>query len=1030
MSDSGTQQDPDQEKLIPDASERVKDLDTDDDDDADDETEELSIPPGLADAVRDRTDVTEITLLKDDEYAVHPSEMPQRDVVSRQYAACSLSTDEGGLNQLRRDEFIYPPRRWRDVSDHEHSDDCVTECDCEHNDITHDQCGCWYCCCDVHSATGEVFCNSVQSVEDLAAAVDAASESGEEGEEISVFGKIVDVSWPEQDGGWPSLEQPTITVADTTGVVQIPYDSRLPVPDPIQNETVTAGTEVFVSNVTVSADGSVDYSELTRVKIVGEQATTAPRTHFREQSDLTRAEDVFKNADKIQEACEWVADVLTREWAIETPFGDDEIWMYDDAEDSETYGIYVDNGDQRIRSIIDDYLPKGHRNNRNKNEIVSLVRDSTRVVEDAFGTGTPDIESRRWSVAVENGVIHLGTGELYDHHPAWRATTKLPVRYDPDTEKELGDAWENFLDETMKNPADKETFLYMLGMSLTRCYPTAAAFFIIGPGGNGKSVLESGVKDLFGDAASSFNLTNFTGESDFSGSAMMNSHLIVDDDATGVKLHDITPLKTHSGGEEGEINVKHEKKTSYQNYATITCLTNKPPMFNDPSEGLKRRIYPILMPFQFKSDPSEFDKDMVKPARDREELLAELTNEEEIQQLLAVAVSYAQDIYRHQGNDLPVGRTREERWELYDYYSDGIQRFWSDCAVSKPGARISVAAWYQTYVNYCERYDIDPQAKKGRNNFWSLSDRCSAVDYKRDGVWVNSNERGIEHVTISSDGLDYAPDWVVEEWGDEIAANESTVGNRLDKVTPIQDLSGGYCTVRGRVKSKQEIEQDGSHRIEIMIEDRTHGIDVVEFFDPDETPVLEDATMGDVVEFERAILSHHQGVPQLQLKPATSLRVVEDTTEIEVDSEFGSLSGYIDESDGRNVSQAEIRQTISDVTARNKTLNSVAKDAVEELDIEIDDDAQGDLISRVRHQAEKMAESGDIICQSLGDDESQLRNKLREMADEYGRIPEPDAVVEPVRDYIDADVDNADEAVETLKHDGIIYDTGDGYKVV
>lgn len=852
---------------------------------------------------------------------VDPRELSAAGGIDRSHGARSMTQDYGpkvlfsdddgvGLPS-RKDTMRHPDHQYAET-EHEHDDECDVECKCGARDVTGDGCTCEdvMCVCDVHSETSDVFWERASDVTRVGDAVDDARESDTNKAEVSIYGRVAKVSWPDTDDPMMAKDDAVLVVADTTGVVRVELDNRTPAPDDFKTEDIPVGSEIVVTNVKVDDDGAVRETNLTQVHVV-ERGTMVPRRYFVERSELARASSMWDKKDSTQAACEWAAGVIADEWHIESPRGDDDAMrIYVDDEDSDRYGVFVKNADDRIREILDDYLPEGHASRRNKNEIVALVRDKTRVPKETWGNGAPEHEARRWSVGVENGVIDLRTGEIHDHGPSWRLTTKLPIEYDPDTDASLGDGWSRFLDETMKEEADKETVLHMVGMALTRCYPADAAFFLIGPGSNGKSLFESCVKQLFGDSATAFNLSNLTGDEDFTSGALIDSHLVIDDDASGTKVHDITDLKSHTSGEPAQLNIKKRPKMSYRNYATVVALTNKPPMFDDPSDGLKRRIYPVLMPFKFKNDPSLFHKEMVKPARNEEEIKAELTAEEELQKLLAVAVSRARDIYELDGSELPVGRSEEERWEIYDYYSDGIQRFWTDCAVKQHGARITTAAVYQTYVNYCHAHDIDPQPKKGKHNFWTLSDQSPVTSYKRESTWIG-DDRAIAHMMLSSEGLQYAPEWVKEEWGDDVDEESEALANRLDRVTPIADLSGGYCTTEGQVIAR-DVRLDGSGaRVELVVEDETHAIDVIEWVDDPEE--VEDVSMqtdgvqpGDTVKLKRAILTSHNRAPQLQIKPPTEVEIVEranvntrsesatDDSDADADSDGSSDGGAAD----------------------------------------------------------------------------------------------------------------------------------------
>jgi len=761
-----------------------------------------------------------------------------------------------------------------------------------------------------------------------------------------------------------------VYLADGSGVTVVEVHPDAVVGDDV---TIEPGDEALIADVERDEDGEAAFT-VTEESAVIRVATgdKDPEYYLEEQSELVHADDKFAEYDTAAEARDWMANVIVHEWDIRTPRGGDAMYLYIDDEDADDHGVFVADREENshITEILDEYLPPASCNTTNKNELCALIRDRTRVPADAFVGGAPDHEALRWSIAVENGVIDLRTGELHDHDPAWRCTAKLPVEYRPEEYDGIGEQWDWFLDEITDDEdgeSDRETLMYAIGHALPRCYPVEAIFSLIGPGKNGKTIFNKGISALLDPVTGAFEAAALAGDGEFGSGALIGNHLIIDDDATGVKAHDISALKRHSGGSDGEVNVKYQERSDYQNYASFWLLTNDPMALGDKSDGAKRRMYPVILPNRFTDDPTDDNKDAIE----EEELMRRLTSDEELEALLVAAVAYAQDMYR--SGEISAGRSEEERWDIYERYSDGVLRFWEELTESDQGTRVPRSVIYETYVQWADAEGIDALAAGGQNGFWTLSDQCPAVSYKRNGIWLG-DERAIEHVMINDEALKYAPEWVAEEWEADVAESESTLANRLDRVTPLADLSKGYCTTEGTVIGREIIESQTGIGVKVTIEDSTRAIDVIEWTAPDdqETGALDGVDAGDSIRMERAMLTARKGVPQLEVKNVTGVTV--------------SASGVFEEVDDRD--------------ADGEDADDDADDGGESGDADGESEEQS-----IEDSRETMRNI--VASQEMRDDvEGARRDRVIEQASEKG-------------------VDEPERTLERLMHSGAVYEPKD-----
>lgn len=685
-------------------------------------------------------------------------------------------------------------------------------------------------------------------------------------------------------------------VADNKGLVRVAVQRLLPC---LQNDLVdmSEGDIVVINNLRRNnSENQIPLSTTNKSSICVISEGNDAGKLLERRSELANTADWYLDFDVSQgQARQNLISALLSEYHIESPYNSDDMylyvddsaaWKFDDGEKQR--GTFIKNGAERIKEIVDSYLPAGVNTPSEKTQIVKGVRDKTRVAADAFKFGEPDEEERKWTVACENGVIDLRTGDLLDFSPEYRCTSKIPVQYDAGID-ELGDEVDAFLDSIVKEEIDKELLLQAVAHSLPRTTPTKSFWMLIGPGDNGKSLYLRLLGSLLGDKQGGMTLKEMCGgESQFGSGAVVGKHLVVDDDATATKIHNVNKLKKLTGGNEAEINQKHKQRQSYQSYATIVAASNDPPLIGDQSDAAKSRLKPVVLPHRFTDDPN----DDHKAARPESELVDALTDSDELQALLAVAVDYAQQMYR--SGSLIEDRSEDENWGLYQHYSDSVMRFWSDCMQQDSGARVTKEAVYSTYVSWCEYDGAEPVSNKGRNNFWVLSAESHETNYKG-GVYVGG-KTAIEHMTFNRDALEHAPQWVVEEWGDEIDGDTETIANNLDRVTPIADLNTGYCTTQGRVMSRDAFDADATTGVKLMIEDETTAIDVVAYGDAADK--LDGVYSGDEILIKRATLGQNKrGVPQITVSNATEIEVVDAGIDVASDEDVDDDDGSDDDGD-------------------------------------------------------------------------------------------------------------------------------------
>lgn len=467
-----------------------------------------------------------------------------------------------------------------------------------------------------------------------------------------------------------------------------------------------------------------------------------------------------------------VADILREEYTIAVPYGDErsvEWWMYVDSGEDE--GIYNTEAESRLDEILEEKLPPEVNGSTERRKIIKEVVSKSRVEPGTFRGGVPDDEDLQWMVGVQNGVIDLRTGELHDHSPKWQLTSKIPVEYHPDEYDGFEDGIDWFLSDVCKSDEDRVMAVSMLAHSLMRNHQIKAMFPILGPGDSGKSKWHGVIRRILGeDNVHSVNISNLAGEDGFESGRIKDVHAILDDDASGKKIKNLSYLKKITGGETVTVNRKNKPLIDYKSYATTTWLSNNPAVLGTRDTGVQTRMYPIVMPHRHTEHDDEH-KDKIAAS----ELENRIYAEDELQAALVAAVEKAGEMYEAGG--VPAERDEDERWALYDRWADDVKRFFDECVVEDPDHVTLKSAVYRSYVNWCEDSGLEPM---GESRFWTVADQSGPyMEHKR--VWFDSDVRGAKHVRLGPEGLRYAPDAVLSDL--------DNASQTIDSPTPIREIS-------------------------------------------------------------------------------------------------------------------------------------------------------------------------------------------------------------------------------------------------
>lgn len=285
------------------------------------------------------------------------------------------------------------------------------------------------------------------------------------------------------------------------------------------------------------------------------------------------------NASKI--SCNTIATQLLQEINIVTT--NQGMYMYN--------GKYYEECDdyQLARYIHAKYEDFGQAK---RDEVINFIKLKTY-------TKLEDVNSDWRKITLRNGVLDLTTGEIVDFDPSRIMTRYVDVEFIPDAP--ISERIENFLngltgytvgkkDSEQPFAVEKKTkLLEFIGYCLVSRNKFQKVFFLLGPGGTGKSTFMELVRKLFGsNNCSSLSMSDL--EEAFMPAQLKGKLVNIGDDISVNTLLDGMAIKILCGTMPMMVQQKYEKPYSMVNEAKFIFSCNKMPMFKDKTDGLYRRL--------------------------------------------------------------------------------------------------------------------------------------------------------------------------------------------------------------------------------------------------------------------------------------------------------------------------------------------------------------------------------------------------------------------------------------------------------
>ncbi|WJR34076.1 phage/plasmid primase, P4 family [Mycobacteroides immunogenum] len=198
-------------------------------------------------------------------------------------------------------------------------------------------------------------------------------------------------------------------------------------------------------------------------------------------------------------------------------------------------------------------------------------------------------------LCVENGVVHLESGELLPHDPAYLMTTRFAVKYDPAATCPTFDAW---LSEStkIKGRDQVDVLLDVCSQLIDFTRLPEKSPFLFGPTRSGKSTFLELLRKLVGPGATSGMKMQDLESDQFAIADLYGKRINIDADVSDEYVPSVSNLKRLTGRDPLTANMKYGRRFTFINQALPVFSGNTLPTVGERSRAFMARVVPVSFP--------------------------------------------------------------------------------------------------------------------------------------------------------------------------------------------------------------------------------------------------------------------------------------------------------------------------------------------------------------------------------------------------------------------------------------------------
>ena len=248
-------------------------------------------------------------------------------------------------------------------------------------------------------------------------------------------------------------------------------------------------------------------------------------------------------------------------------------------------GVYIPYGINVAQGIIEGVM-QGNVTNNSVKEVLGHIERSSMIDRESLPKDVFVINTLNGLVEIKNGGI-----EFRDHTPDYIMFNQLNVEFHDDA---LCPVWDRFINDIQPKSDDTYKTLKMLAYALIPDWSQQKWFILLGKeGGNGKSVLLRVIRDLIGKGnCSAIPIQDL--QSRFKGSRLYMKLANIAADVEDRRMKHFDVVKSLTGGDPIEIEMKYKDSFDYINVATLMFSMNEMPKLDEILDGATRRRMLVL----------------------------------------------------------------------------------------------------------------------------------------------------------------------------------------------------------------------------------------------------------------------------------------------------------------------------------------------------------------------------------------------------------------------------------------------------
>ncbi|PWU81435.1 MAG: hypothetical protein DLM72_07005 [Candidatus Nitrosopolaris wilkensis] len=298
-------------------------------------------------------------------------------------------------------------------------------------------------------------------------------------------------------------------------------------------------------------------------------------------------------------------------------------------------------------------------------------------------------------INLKNGLYNWVTDKIQDHTSDYLSVNQVNITYDKQAKPKL---FGKYLSEVLY-PNEIRTAVEMIAYTFYRKNPFEIISFLLGNGGNGKSVFTSVITAAHGPRNISNVPLRELVDDPFSVSDLENKAANIDPEISVGKVLDPSMLKRLTGKQPTRIQRKNDKAYDTVIHAKLFLSPNKIPQTSDDSDGYYRRKVIVTFPNKFEGKADDVD------------LSDKLTTAEEMSGMFNALMIALRRLIKNKGVFVNE-TTMQERREKYARALDPVKAFMNEVLpYSKENDKAYKEDFYEAYLEYCREYRLPFKSK-------------------------------------------------------------------------------------------------------------------------------------------------------------------------------------------------------------------------------------------------------------------------------------------------------------------------------